>query len=41
VHCGQGYYFGRPGEEVRVVAPSGAFEQEQHRGRVRVLPLAK
>jgi len=41
VHCGQGYYFGRPGEAVRAVPPSTAFEQEQRRGRVRVLPLAK
>jgi EAL domain-containing protein (putative c-di-GMP-specific phosphodiesterase class I) len=41
VHCAQGYYFGRPGEAVRVVAPSDASLQEQRRGRVRVLPLAK
>jgi EAL domain-containing protein (putative c-di-GMP-specific phosphodiesterase class I) len=41
VHCAQGYYFGRPGEAVRTVAPNRASEQEQRRGRVRVLPLAK
>ena len=41
VHCAQGYYFGRPGEAVRVVAPSVASVADQRRGRVRVLPLAK
>jgi EAL domain-containing protein (putative c-di-GMP-specific phosphodiesterase class I) len=40
VHCAQGYYFGRPGEAVRVVAPS-TTELEHRRGRVRVLPVAK
>jgi EAL domain-containing protein (putative c-di-GMP-specific phosphodiesterase class I) len=41
VHCAQGYYFGRPGEAVRVVAPSSGVETDQRRGRVRLLPLAK
>ena len=41
VHCAQGYHFGRPGEAVRVIGPGGSSEQENRRGRVRVLPLAK
>ncbi|HEY8676432.1 MAG TPA: EAL domain-containing protein [Candidatus Dormibacteraeota bacterium] len=41
VHCAQGYYFGRPGEAVRAVAPSREAEQDQRRGRVHLLPLAK
>jgi EAL domain-containing protein (putative c-di-GMP-specific phosphodiesterase class I) len=40
VHCAQGYYFGRPGEAVRVNT-SATAEAEQRRGRVRLLPLAK
>jgi EAL domain-containing protein (putative c-di-GMP-specific phosphodiesterase class I) len=40
VHCAQGYYFGRPGEAVRLV-PTSRSEVDQRRGRVRVLPLAK
>ncbi len=39
VHCAQGYHFGRPGESLRVLPP--LREQEQLRGRVRVLPLAR
>jgi EAL domain-containing protein (putative c-di-GMP-specific phosphodiesterase class I) len=41
VHCAQGYYFGRPGEAVRTVAPSTVVHEDRRRGRVRVLPLAK
>ena len=40
VHCAQGYYFGRPGEQARQgtqVDPAG----QTARGRIRVLPLAK
>ncbi len=41
VHCAQGYYFGRPGEALRTLAPDAESEAQQRRGRVRVLPLAK
>jgi EAL domain-containing protein (putative c-di-GMP-specific phosphodiesterase class I) len=41
VHCAQGYFFGRPGEAVRLINPSASAEMENRRGRVRVLPLAK
>jgi EAL domain-containing protein (putative c-di-GMP-specific phosphodiesterase class I) len=41
VHCAQGYYFGRPGEALRVMAPVESTQHDQGRGRVRVLPLAK
>ncbi|MDQ6856894.1 MAG: EAL domain-containing protein [Candidatus Dormibacteraeota bacterium] len=41
VHCAQGYYFGRPGEAVRAMAPAAASRDDHRRGRVRVLPLAK
>ena len=40
VHCAQGYYFGRPGEAVRW-CPERRSLDDRHRGRVRVLPLAK
>ncbi|MBJ7609010.1 MAG: EAL domain-containing protein [Candidatus Dormibacteraeota bacterium] len=39
VHCAQGYFFGRPGEQLR--QPSPVRADDRGRGRVRVLPLAK
>jgi EAL domain-containing protein (putative c-di-GMP-specific phosphodiesterase class I) len=40
VHCAQGYYFGRPGEQPRQPA-AVASDESPARGRIRVLPLAK
>lgn len=46
VHCAQGYFFGRPGEQPRqpAAAPAATAERRQRgggRGTIRVLPLAK
>ncbi len=41
VHCAQGYYFGRPGEAVRVQPPVRVSERESRIARARILPLAR